>query len=497
MGEPMDTIVANYTDEGEKNSVRAALVQVVGEIVGPHISLPGIDVVKNKLLLDVVQQMHAGGHVFSSVLRGGAVANSEAVIADNTAWFVDLYKNTEAAKIACRAMFGALKGDPAGGGGAAGGGTMGVNAMAAAAAAAAVKANQLPTAEDKVKQGKGQQVRNSQLDIDMENPRVLAAVQTVTSDAKIVEGTEESYAALCQCHAAIRQSLYMEIKEQTRGTVAHRLHQEREAMMARLESLLQEYLGDSVPPGDIDRHARLIASCQPDPNGKIWVVENAHLVLGCRSVNGEQRFPIEGSFRDLQEMYSRILRLMAVPFPDLFPPATVKRYIQSVSDFEDRAKLPVLLAFECFHEQIFAKQIATFSTWLSRFKTSKTRTAPAPVWEDMIGEWGSAIPASVPADFHAGIRHVHSRYTDGLAGDRTAGTSKEGMRDRKQGVTDGARVRMQVWRTNASAATAGVDVAAHSGMTVTAVGTPLKIAGGGGQSTVVKRHRQACTILLG
>ena len=156
-------------------------------------------------------------------------------------------------------------------------------------------------------------------------------------------------------------------------------------MMARLEGKLQEFLGDTAAPGAIDKHAKLIASCQPDLGGKLWIVENAHLVLGCRSVNGEQRFPVEGSFRDLQAMYRRILALMAVPFPDLFPPATIESYLNSVQDFEDRSKLPVLLAFECFHEQIFAKQVSTFSTWLSRFKTSKTRSAPAPVWEDLIG----------------------------------------------------------------------------------------------------------------
>ena len=309
---------------------------------------------------------------------------------------------------------------------------------------------------------------------------------------------------LCSCHAAVRQTLYMEIKEQAQGTLADHLRTERDAMMARLESKLQDFLGDLVSPGHVEKHARLIASCQPDANGKLWMVENVYLVLGCRSVNGEQRFPVEGSFRDLIEMYARMLELMAVPFPDLFTDNAVQQYLQSVVDFEDRSKLPVGLAFECFHEQIYAKQALTFSTWLSRFKTSKTRTAATPVWVDMVGERGSTIATSVPLDFQAGIRHIHGRYMDGLAGDRTAGTSQEGLRDKKQGGADRSRVRMQVWRMSAEAATAGTDVAAHSGMTVTAVGTPRPqalggarpIGGGGvggGAQTNVCRDFLACT----
>ena len=92
--------------------------------------------------------------------------------------------------------------------------------MAAAAAAAAVKASQVSTEEDKVKQGKGQQVRNSPLDIDMATPRVAAAVQAVMSNGRLTACTEESFAALCDCHAAVRQTLYMEIKDQTRGSMA-------------------------------------------------------------------------------------------------------------------------------------------------------------------------------------------------------------------------------------------------------------------------------------
>ena len=61
--------------------------------------------------------------------------------------------------------------------------------------------------------------------------------------------------------------------------MADRLRQEREAMMAQLEGKLQDFLGDTAAPGAIDKHAKLIASCQPDSGGKLWIVENAHLVL--------------------------------------------------------------------------------------------------------------------------------------------------------------------------------------------------------------------------
>lgn len=277
--EPLKTLLQQYADEGEKGSVTAAVLQVMEEMVGRHVDVPSIPVMKKQLLLDVMLQMQAGGHAFDAVPRKQAVANVEAVIADNTDWFVALYKSRASALGACWAIFGSLKTDaPGGGSGAAGGGTANVNALAAAAAAAAVKANQLPTAEDKAKQGRGQQVRNSQLDIDMANPRVITAVQAVMADSSVVEGMEQSYQKLCACHAAVWQTLYMEMKEQTSGTMAHRLHQEREAMMARLEASLQEYLGETAAPGDVDKHARLIASCQLDLNSKMWIVENAHMV---------------------------------------------------------------------------------------------------------------------------------------------------------------------------------------------------------------------------
>ena len=113
--------------------------------------------------------------------------------------------------------------------------------------AAAVKANQLPTAEDKVKQGRGQQVRKSQLEIDMANPRVVAAVQTVMADSSIIEGTEESYQQLCECHTAVRQSLYMEMKDQTSRTMAYRLQLSRTIrifgirQVARIRIRVHEY----------------------------------------------------------------------------------------------------------------------------------------------------------------------------------------------------------------------------------------------------------------
>ena len=152
-------------------------------------------------------------------------------------------------------------------------------AVGVAAAAAAVKASQVTTEEDKSKQGKGQQVRNSQLDLDMKNKTISSAIARVMADSSIPAGTEKSYEALCGCHAAVRQTLYMEIKEQAQGSLAEHLRTEREAMMARLESKLQEFMGDLVPPGDVEKNARLIAACQPDANGKLWMVEHVHLVL--------------------------------------------------------------------------------------------------------------------------------------------------------------------------------------------------------------------------
>ena len=91
----MDAILANYADGGEKDSVEQAIVQVVEEIVGPHVTLPAITIVKKQLTLDIVKQMHVFGHVFEAVPRGGAVANSDAVIAANTTWFVALYKSAD------------------------------------------------------------------------------------------------------------------------------------------------------------------------------------------------------------------------------------------------------------------------------------------------------------------------------------------------------------------------------------------------------------------
>ena len=66
MGEPMDTILTNYAD-GEKASVTVAVIQVLEEIVAPHINVPSIAVLKKQLLLDVLKQMHTNGHVFEAV----------------------------------------------------------------------------------------------------------------------------------------------------------------------------------------------------------------------------------------------------------------------------------------------------------------------------------------------------------------------------------------------------------------------------------------------
>ena len=47
------------------------------------------------------------------------------------------------------------------------------------------------------------------------------------SNRSLTACTEESFEALCGCHAAVRQTLHMEIKDQTRGSMADRLRQER------------------------------------------------------------------------------------------------------------------------------------------------------------------------------------------------------------------------------------------------------------------------------
>ena len=99
MGEPMDTILTNYADD-EKASVMGAVIQVLEEIVAPHINVLGIEVLKKQLLLDVLKQMHANGHVFEAVPRSAAVANSAAVLAAHTDWFVALYKSADVAKAA-------------------------------------------------------------------------------------------------------------------------------------------------------------------------------------------------------------------------------------------------------------------------------------------------------------------------------------------------------------------------------------------------------------
>ena len=212
MAEPMKTILAKYPDVGEQESVKQAIIQVMEESARPHIRVPGIAILKDKLMLDLLTQMHDGGEKFEAIPRPKAVANSAAVLAASTDWFVAFYKRTDAVKTACRGMFGHLTGDAGSPGGAGGGGVTNVNAMAAAAAAAAVKASQVSTEEDKVKQGKGQQVRNSQLDIDMATPRVATAMKAVMTNRIVTACTEESFEALCDCHAAVRQTLYMEIK---------------------------------------------------------------------------------------------------------------------------------------------------------------------------------------------------------------------------------------------------------------------------------------------
>ena len=43
MAEPMKTILAKYPDVGEQESVRQAIIQVMEEIAGPHIRVPGRD----------------------------------------------------------------------------------------------------------------------------------------------------------------------------------------------------------------------------------------------------------------------------------------------------------------------------------------------------------------------------------------------------------------------------------------------------------------------
>lgn len=197
MAEPFDTILSNYTDPGEKDSVRAALANVVEDMVGKLIVLPSIPAMKQTILLDVVREMQVQGHVFTALPRSGAVANSAEVLAAQTAWFVGIYKATAAAQDACRSIFGTLNGDPAGAG-AGGAAGLTVNDMAAVAAAAAVKASQVTTEEDKSKQGKGQQVRNSQLDLDMKNKTISSAIAKIVADSSIPAGTEKSYEAFVQ-----------------------------------------------------------------------------------------------------------------------------------------------------------------------------------------------------------------------------------------------------------------------------------------------------------